>query len=288
VAACDFSKTARDAFYEETLKLGVHEAHIWGAAEVEDRLFTPQYDHLLFAYFGFSLQARRRSTATAVRSRLAIKRQLNSVVGPVRDELHQAVLIRDPTDVDYPYVGNVPEFEDRPRWLYAMARSHEPPDHLAFEVARFFAYASDDATWDAARIYNDLNVPDLAMLDKKDDFKMRAAVYDWWSKNVPPENQGHLEIWRFIPYDRILAVDELGDRYNEGPHLLIARTGGGGIFDDKTVLMFMPSGGRWDRKLITAADTRVSIFPEEFREPAAKGDTAAPSVVSEKRSRPSK
>jgi hypothetical protein len=75
-AACDFTKAARDAFRDVALEYGVEEFHVWGRAEIEDQLFLPRNDHLLFAYFGISLQLRRRSTKTIVRSRLATKRRV--------------------------------------------------------------------------------------------------------------------------------------------------------------------------------------------------------------------
>ena len=65
VAACNFSKKARDAFREEVLKYGVGEFDLWGKAEVEDQLYLPKNDHLLFAYFGISLQLRRRCMSSA-------------------------------------------------------------------------------------------------------------------------------------------------------------------------------------------------------------------------------
>ena len=64
-AACDFSKKTRDVALSWARDHGISEIHIWGKAEVEDQLFQPKNDHLLFAYFGISLQIRRRSMACA-------------------------------------------------------------------------------------------------------------------------------------------------------------------------------------------------------------------------------
>ena len=61
VAACDFSIETRNRFYERARLLGFQEVKLWGKAEIEDQLFQPKNDHLLFAYFGVSLQIRRRS-----------------------------------------------------------------------------------------------------------------------------------------------------------------------------------------------------------------------------------
>ena len=50
-SACDFSKASRDVFREKTRALGVLESQLWGKGEIEDLLFQPKNDHLLFAYF---------------------------------------------------------------------------------------------------------------------------------------------------------------------------------------------------------------------------------------------
>ena len=75
VTACDFSKAARDVFYSTTRERGFMEVKLWGKAELEDQLFQPKNDHLLFAYFGISLQMRQRTLKTAVRARLSMKKQ---------------------------------------------------------------------------------------------------------------------------------------------------------------------------------------------------------------------
>ena len=60
-APCDFSKKARDVFRDELRRKGVHEFHLWGKADIEDLLYRPKNDHLLYAYFGISLQGERPS-----------------------------------------------------------------------------------------------------------------------------------------------------------------------------------------------------------------------------------
>lgn len=74
-AACDFSKKARDDFANKCREMELEEWHLWGKAELEDRLFRPENDHLLFAYFGFSLTIRRRSQRADLRARLVMKRR---------------------------------------------------------------------------------------------------------------------------------------------------------------------------------------------------------------------
>src|SRR5882757_8505282 len=50
-----------------------------GKGELEDQLYQPKNDNLLFAYFGISLTIRRRSMRTALRSRLAMKKRAEKV-----------------------------------------------------------------------------------------------------------------------------------------------------------------------------------------------------------------
>jgi hypothetical protein len=70
---CDLSRQTRDALASQLRGAGVREIHTWGRAELEDLLFLPENDHLLFAYFGVSLQVRRHNRTSELRSRLAKK-----------------------------------------------------------------------------------------------------------------------------------------------------------------------------------------------------------------------
>ena len=70
VAACDFSKSARDAFNDECAKYGLGEYYIWGKAEIEDKLFQPKNNHLLVAYFGISLQASKGNPLIEILTRM--------------------------------------------------------------------------------------------------------------------------------------------------------------------------------------------------------------------------
>lgn len=60
-APCDFSKKARDVFKDELRRRGVREFYLWGKADIEDLLYRPMNDHLLYVYFGISLQGERPS-----------------------------------------------------------------------------------------------------------------------------------------------------------------------------------------------------------------------------------
>lgn len=96
-AACDFWKASRERFRAEQMQRGVQEFYLWGKADLEDMLFLPKNDHLLFAYFNISIQVRRRSRRSQIRGRLATKKSLYRLLGKDRDtfNLFEPVLIRD-------------------------------------------------------------------------------------------------------------------------------------------------------------------------------------------------
>ena len=80
-AACDFSIKARDTLNEWARENGIAEAHLWGKADLEDQLVQPKNDHLLFGFFGVSLQIRKRSVRTALRARLTMKKRVEAIFG---------------------------------------------------------------------------------------------------------------------------------------------------------------------------------------------------------------
>lgn len=117
VAACDFSKKSRDAFRLKCEELGIQEWHLWGKAELEDQLFQPKNDNLLFAYFSISLSIRRRSRKSEITQLLAIKRRAHRTLSGV---MRAHLLLRDTNDENYP---NPPESHgEKPRWLTARLR----------------------------------------------------------------------------------------------------------------------------------------------------------------------
>lgn len=99
VASCNLSKDSRDKLRETLAKGGVQEVRIWSGAELEDQLYQPKNDNLLFAYFGFSLARRKQTEKTKVKSKLSTKRKVRRVLG---ENPNQHVLLRDVEYKDYP------------------------------------------------------------------------------------------------------------------------------------------------------------------------------------------
>lgn len=270
VAACDFSKSARDAFREEVIKHGVEEFYIWGKGEVEDQLYLPKNDHLLFAYFGISLQVRRRSIRTNLRARLTLKRKLINELGDINHPHYASVLIRDPRDDRYPFIDSPSEFVKSPHWRYWEFYAHEPPDHLAFITMKHFAYVN----WQTKEydILEDFDAgvpshPELFGLDRNwwDPSNIYNKYHAYWSKSIPDNNQAWAIELRVIHYDRILAFDEIGDSHNPGPHLLVEYDTGGNPFEPHLGALLLKPASIYGPSPIRKSDgKRISVFPPEI------------------------
>ncbi|RYZ81068.1 MAG: hypothetical protein EOP04_24705, partial [Proteobacteria bacterium] len=194
VAACDFSKATRDVFRVWCRSRGISEAHIWGKAELEDQLYQPKNDGLLFAYFGFSLRIRRRSNKTELRARLSMKRKAERVL-----QHYQAVLLRDPTDERYPYV---PEGQSAGRWRVAQFTEHHPLG-IVFIVRRYFAYLADDEIhWDYIEKSESsgVNPHEDYWNDEAENTKNigeENKIYRFWSE-LPDKNKANCYIYELV------------------------------------------------------------------------------------------
>ena len=213
VAACDFSIAARDAFYAHTRALGFQEVKLWGKAEVEDQLFQPKNDHLLFAYFGISLQVRRRSVASSLRAVLAIKRKARKALTPI-----STVIILDATDERYPYLDPNPSLQRhlRGRWrVFEVDRVGARG--VALRQRRQFAFIDDDHVhWDYAECMNDAlphNDPwqdaEEIEAEPKRSAGRSSALAKW--DTLPNANKGCYEVSIVLPFEAIIDIDPDGD-----------------------------------------------------------------------------
>lgn len=264
-AACDFSKKARDDFAKKCLEMGLEEWHLWGKAELEDRLFRPENDHLLFAYFGVSLTIRRRSQRAELRSRLVMKRKVNRLLKDLSDS---SILLRSPDALEYPYIEDLDVFKKNPQWV---VRKYKGMcfQGLEFCVWRHFAYLSDDGkSWDAAMVVNDAQSLsyDDPWLGEEQVSDKRHAIYEFWKK-IPEANRAWLEVVGVIPFDDILDIDEVGDEYVQAPHVYVPfnreKMGPFRIYIPtvETIENWSPRSFNPDGR----TDGRIDYFPAEFR-----------------------
>lgn len=262
VAACNFSKAAHDVFMEWRLEKGVGEGHLWGKANLEDQLYQPKNDGLLFAYFGFSLRIRRRSIKIELRAKLAMKRKSERVLSQ-----YQIVLLRDPADERYPYLLSPEDELVTPRrWK---VRRYLGQDYfgLKFELYTQYAYLADDGeSWDAVEAFKNgvlRQFEDPWYIDDDTDptSTIHSPVWFYWNK-LHDRNQANLTVYNVVPYENILDIDEKSD----------------GVFNGPTV--YIDTAAKFHRREVvenlerfnsvkTPADPvrRIKHFPDVFPEP---------------------
>lgn len=264
-AACDFSKESRDKLIAKSGAFGFLECHLWGKAELEDMLFQPKNDHLLFAYFGFSLTIRRRSLRAEVRARLAMKRK---AYRHLEQHSHQLVLLRDPRTDKYPFDHQVPHFSERPPWKVYIFDEFTR-DGPRFKVRRSPAYIADDRkSWDVAPFYNQEIMPGTDPWGPR--HKEMAAIQkimEPWNK-LPDKNKAWFESWGIVAYEEIIDIDEHGDELVEGPHVYVPFEHDGRAFkfsSGKVHNVTKVDGEYVELEPKSPDDGRVKFFPEESR-----------------------
>ncbi|MCM0758115.1 restriction endonuclease [Sporomusa sphaeroides DSM 2875] len=259
-AACDFSKKARDEFRIELVKLGIQEFYIWGKSELEDMLFMPKNDHLLFAYFDISLQVKKKSLKTTYRSRIATKRKLIEIIGPINQEAFSPVLLRNAANEQYPEIEDPKSHKD---WNYFICLGQTYPDYVAFIEEECFAYLAEDYEHWAA--YTDerlesLNQPfhEIWGLDRIHESEREEEIrYKWLS--VHENLRGKLRKISFIHIDKILAIDVDGDFFNPGPHIIVDLHNKESFFDWSNVVLSIGSGYS-QRYIEPKKETRIDYF----------------------------
>jgi hypothetical protein len=98
------------------------------------------------------------------------------------------------------------------------------------------------------------------------DWEKDSRYRNYWSKAVPEENQAWDEERKCISYDRILALDEVGDAANEGPHLVVEYRNGSDPFEAR-VWPCVSKGYGWSYREIEAVpEKRISYFPKPVPE----------------------
>lgn len=265
--ACDISKTTRDLFREEMVSRGIQEFFIWAKGELEDMLFQPKNDRLLFAYFGLSLHQRRQNLSTIIRSRIAKKKKITDLHSE-NDVRGTLILIRDPNDESYPYPPK--NKKEKKKWLVCRLRSSKSPRAIAvIEKEHLAALSEDKENWDAILDYNCEEGSIESELQSKDAWSISRRGYvsdverDFWNEYIPEDRRAFLKVTRFVNFDRILAIDPLGDGFYPIPHLFVEFDDQYGPFEEAQKAWLestLPRLGRIDINL--TKENRINIFPK--------------------------
>ncbi len=261
-APANFSKAAYDKFREELRSRGVMEFYLWGRADLEDMLHLPKNDRLLFAFFGISLITRRKSRATELRTVISVKNRLQKLIGIHPN--HDPVLLRDSKDTLYPYEGEYDDFDSRPRWIEKPVVEMHPLG-LIFEVGRYFAICDLEArTWDYTDTINKVR-SSADHVNNQDDYQLWQRIQAF-VESFPRRQHATLVERRIVRFEAIVAIDDEGDAIKEMPHIYLDFDPATGPFSG--VERFISFSQYHFESLEDLK--RISIFPEEFQEPAKR------------------
>lgn len=259
--ACDVTKATMDAFRAAARAKDIQEFDLWTKARLEDLLFLPRYDHLLFAYFGLSLATQQRSQLTKIRHRLKIKRKMKKLL---EEQLGtHVVLIMDASMVDaYPSESAVPHFADRTPQPWFLAKVVYLGIHslmIARKASIGWLEDYEKHTWDM--IENGPNTL-TAVLENHKHFRHWNSDSTWEEEQrlkaqIPQNKTMTVYSVQRLHYDDILEIDSEGNHLFDAPHLYCSYRGKNGPFaDDKPMLI----GERFNDLIELNPQHRVSLF----------------------------
>lgn len=221
VAPANFSKKSYDTFREELRIRGVMEFQLWGRSELEDMLFMPKNDHILFAFFGTSLVTRKRTRSTELKFAINNKNKLFRVLSKssYSNTLRESILVRDFNDTNYPWEKEYKDFDKNPRWEEHVVIGYDP-EGVIVHVREWYAFVDfDKKKFDFTKAVDLVNRQGEIRRNKRDHNK-EEKVRDYW-RHFPRKNQTKFIIHGIIPFEDILIIDDKGDVLNQFPHIFI-------------------------------------------------------------------
>lgn len=213
VAASDFSKATRDVLRAWCSEHGIAECHVWGKAELEDLLYQPKNDNLLFAYFGISLQIRRQKEAVNLRRMTTVKRKLKRLLE--KNETSGVVILRDPTDDRYPSTNGVSFKEGGFKWRSVQIKGLGLHGLRILGRQHYAYYCRETESFDVATGYNlaiprEWDNPWYIREVSKEEINIETKIHEFWV-SIPKTNQFHAEYYCDLAYEDIIEIDEVGN-----------------------------------------------------------------------------
>lgn len=264
-APVNFTKKSYDAFRAALIEHGVTEFHLWGRAELEDMLFQPKNDGLLFAFFGISLVSKKRSKVTDIRKVVNIKNKLIKIFGDPDKDFYVNVLVRDTNDSHYPREEKYPDFKKSPHWKEYAAYAHHV-EGVRLHIRESFGYLDKDKKeWDYVPTTNLIH----RQVEDEDDAQRAARqdthekILDYW-EHLQLARQSKFKVDGLILYRDIDFIDKEGDTEYKMPHLYVGYVGGD-PFEGFWNFLTRPDGKGF---VPIDGHKRIKLFPEKF--PAIK------------------
>ncbi len=260
VGSVNFSKKSYDIFREELRKKGIAEFYLWGRGELEDMLYLPKNDRILFTFFGISLTSRRKSLSTKIRSAITIKNKIYRTIADKEEGVFSSpVLIREINDRNYPYKTKYKDFDRFPRWNDYLAFQHHPLGLLC-HTREYFAYIdSEKKEWDFTDSINLAHKNDDHFNNRNDRFEQKELIKNFYDF-LPNGKKGYFVSDGLVKYEDIIIFDDKGDSFYKFPH----------IYVDSSIYKSFFTGFRDFLKLgkeeidEIKKYKRVKIFPKKF------------------------
>jgi len=269
-AACDVSAATMSAFREAAAGRGVRESHLWVKAHLEDMLFQPENDHLLFAYFGISLQMRQRSQLQEIRALMVIKRKLlrafkaESISGNFGE-----ALIRNLDDYRYrEWNEELDALDTLVRPWHVVRIKWAGVGGLAVCPRRYQGWVREDGSWDileeplASATMNGSHEEqeELGALARRLSEDLASQL-----EGVPQSEQALVdEIWA-LPYRSIMEIDPIGDPTFEGCHIYCRFDGDHGPYIGDPHFIAHPGVGVGMKALTLEPENRRPLFRRSRR-----------------------
>lgn len=260
VAPANFSKKSYDTFREELRSRGVMEFHLWGRSELEDMLYMPKNDHVLFVFFGISLVTRKRSRSTEIRFAINNKNKLFKVLssGNYPNSLRESILVRDYSDINYPWKSEYKDFDKNPRWMEHIVTGYHPKGLEVMVRERYAFVDLEKKQWDYTNAV-DLVYRMSEQERSQRDHKKEEKVQDFW-KHFPKSGQAKLIVKGIIPFEDILVVDDKGDIQYQFPHVFVEFKPGRGPF--RILWSYLATD---EEEIELSKDfKRIKMFPSKF------------------------
>jgi len=261
-APANFSKTAHDKFRQVLRDRGVMEFYLWGAGELEDMLYQPKNDHILFAFFGISLTSRRRSRTTEIRATVNAKNKLLRILG--ENPHHKSILVRDLKDTKYPYEDDYKDFETQPRWKEYSAVAFYPLGLIVSIGSHYAYFDKTKGEWDFTKaVNNSIIVRGQQRRRYDDEDELRNAAKGFWEQ-IPNVKKATYVRDGLIRFDSIAFIDDKGDTEYKCPHLFVDFHRERGPFTG----MFHHLKINEHHSESIKGLKRITIFPETFPKPS--------------------
>jgi hypothetical protein len=260
-APATFSKRSYDVFRDMLRSKGVLEFYLWGRPELEDMLFLPKNDSILFAFFGISLITRKRLRTSEIKFSIHNKNKLFRCLGDgdATRTIRKPFLARDFKDAHYPSTAEYKNFDKIPRWKEYTAVGFHPLG-LVTHIAEHFAFVDKKAkTWDF------VSAVDLLYRNSEDDdarnrdFDLRENIRNFW-RFLPRANQAKFIATGVIFFDDMLVIDDKGDSKYQFPHIFVDFKAQSGPFR----WFFYSLRVGENETFLSDEFKRTRVFPETF------------------------